>query len=341
MIELRLCTDGSIKFHGGSGNNNRTAGHHYQSRSKATSGSVSVGTSTLFSAAPQQVGNLAAGASTTIKVPLTISSTAYGKQTLQLQFTSSNGKTSQATVSAQISGKETTGITVSGQRTNTSRDLATNPYAVGEKVPYSFRVTSIGNIAQWIVPTEGNFAPFAANPVGEPNPTGNCRYSNLPAGSAYTCATPRHEVTSQDLANGYFIPQTHWTIGRIGNNTVVNQYTITGEEVDLVDRQPSFTAEATSPAKVATAANPSEQAGDWMSYEVTVTNTGNVRLSDIEGPGFEFDALEPGESRSKTVRRLKTSLDASEVKVQSLGKLASARNGENSIQSEVKAAPSR
>jgi len=121
----------------------------------------------------------------------------------------------------------------------------------------------------------------------------------------------------------------------------VNQYTITGEEVDLVDRQPSFTAEATSPAKVATAANPSERAGDWMSYEVTVTNTGNVRLSDIEGPGFEFDALEPGESRSKTVRRLKTSLDASEGKVQSLGKLASARNGENSVQSEVKAAPSR
>ncbi|WP_440102195.1 exo-alpha-sialidase [Glutamicibacter mishrai] len=61
---------------------------------QAISGSVSVGTSTLFSAAPQQVGNLAAGASTTIKVPLTISSTAYGKQTLQLQFTSSNGKTS-------------------------------------------------------------------------------------------------------------------------------------------------------------------------------------------------------------------------------------------------------
>lgn len=99
---------------------------------QAISGSVSVGTSTLFSAAPQQVGNLAAGASTTIKVPLTISSTAYGKQTLQLQFTSSNGKTSQATVSAQISGKETTGITVSGQRTDTSRDLATNPYVVGE-----------------------------------------------------------------------------------------------------------------------------------------------------------------------------------------------------------------
>ncbi len=299
------------------------------------SGAIAVGASTQFSATAKSVTNLAAGASTTINLPVTVASTALGNQSLPLQFTSSTGKTSQVSVSAQITGEETTGLNISGQRTDMSRDLAVDPYAVGEKVPYSFRVNSIGNIAQWVVPTAGNFSPFAASPIGQPSPAGTCRYSNLPAGAGYTCATPRHEVTSNELANGFFIPQTHWTSGRVGSNAIVDEYTITDQEVDLVDRQPSFTVEASQQVAAEPALNSSPKAGDWISYEVTVTNTGNVRLSALEGSEFSIKELDAGESKSATITRLRTSADASSRSAQEKSKIATARNGDIKIQAEI------
>lgn len=301
---------------------------------EALSGTIAVGTSTQFSATAKSVTN-AAGASTTINLPVTVASTALGNQSLQPQFTSSTGKTSQVSVSAQITGEETAGLNILGQRTDTSRDLAVDPSVVGEKVPYSFRVNSIGNIAQWVAPTAGNFSPFAASPIGQPSPAGNCRYSNLPAGAGYTCATPRHEVTSNELANGFFIPQTHWTSGRVGDNAIVDEYTITGQEVDLVDRQPSFTVEASQQVAAEPALNSSAKAGDWISYEVTVTNTGNVRLSDLEGSGFSIQELDAGESKSATITRLRTGADASSRGAQEKSKIATARNGDIKIQAEI------
>ncbi|MGH3654369.1 exo-alpha-sialidase [Glutamicibacter sp.] len=302
---------------------------------EAISGTIEVGASDLFSAAATQVAELEPGQSTTVNVPITIAATALGAQSLQLQFTSAAGTTSQAAIAAQIAGQEVTGIEVVGQRGDAGRDLAADPYAVGEKVPYSFRVSNIGNINQWVVPAEGNFSPFAAKPVGESSPAGNCRYSNLGAGKAYTCATPRHEVTVQELADGYFVPQSRWTSGRIGEYTsIVDEYTITGEEVDLLDRQPAFRVEVSGPSVVERQGNSSSKAGGWVEYEVTVTNTGNVRLTDLGGPGFSVAELAAGESRTANISRLLTSLEISEGKLAKDPLLATASNGQREVEAE-------
>lgn len=303
--------------------------------SQAISGSITATNTDVFSTEPQVVSNLAAGASTTVTLPVKVAASGNGNQSLQVQFTSTSGKTSQATISGKITAPETTGIKVQGQRADSTRDLATNPYVVGEKLPYTFNVTSIGNIAQWVVPTDGNFSPFAASPVGQTSPAGNCRYSNLAAVAAYACTTPRHEVTSEELSDGYFVPETHWTSGRIGNNTIVDQYTITGEEVDLIQRQPSFSVAVSEPIPSTATNNSSDKAGTWLSYDVTVTNTGNVRLRDVTGPGFSFASIDAGETKTSTVRKLQTSLKASAGKVTGLGKMATAQNGETKVQSRI------
>ena len=99
------------------------------------------------------------------------------------------------------------GVSITGSRTDTSRNILTNPYAAGEAVPYRFAVLNSGASAATVTPTAGNFAPFL------PPGAGNCRYSSLPAGASYNCTTPRHAVTAADLALGYFVPDTGWSVG--------------------------------------------------------------------------------------------------------------------------------
>ena len=99
------------------------------------------------------------------------------------------------------------GVSIAGSRTDTSRNILTNPYAAGEAVPYRFAVLNSGASAATVTPTAGNFAPFL------PPGAGNCRYSSLPAGAGYNCTTPRHTVTTADLALGYFVPDTGWSVG--------------------------------------------------------------------------------------------------------------------------------
>ncbi|SEE75004.1 sialidase-1 [Arthrobacter alpinus] len=98
------------------------------------------------------------------------------------------------------------GVTVTGTRTDTSRNLATSPYAAGETVSYKFTVknTTAGTLT--VTPTAGIFTPFL------PPGTGNCRYTNLSAGASYVCSTPLYTVTATDVARGYFVPDTSWSV---------------------------------------------------------------------------------------------------------------------------------
>ncbi len=307
---------------------------------ESLSGTIDVGSSDLFSATPTQVTDLAPGQSTTVNVPLKVAATANGSQSIPVRFTTQMGTISQASIDAMIAGKDVTGIEVLGQRQDTSRALATDPYEVGEQVPYSFHVKNVGNISQWVVPDEGNFAPFAAKPVGESSPSGNCRYSNLAAGKSYTCTTPRHEVSEEELANGYFVPQTHWTVGRIGEYlSVVDEYTVTGEEVDLVERRPALSIEVSEPSIGAPNGNSSSAAGKWVTYEITVANTGNVALTGIEGPGFEVKELLAGETKTTTIRRLLSSFDTSSSNLTRAPLTATANNGQRQIETQYSMAP--
>ncbi|MET4060298.1 sialidase-1 [Arthrobacter sp. UYP6] len=98
------------------------------------------------------------------------------------------------------------GVTISGNRTDTARNVSSTPYTAGEAVPYSFAVRNAGTSAVTVTPTAGNFAPFL------PPAAGNCRYANLAANAGYTCTTPTHTVTAADVTRGYFVPDTTWSI---------------------------------------------------------------------------------------------------------------------------------
>lgn len=105
------------------------------------------------------------------------------------------------------------GVSISGTRTDTSRDLAANPYTAGQSVSYSFTVRNNNAGTVTVTPTAGNFAPLTA-----PG-TGNCRYLSLAPGASYVCTTPAHTVTAEEVAQGYFVPDTTWAISGAASGT--------------------------------------------------------------------------------------------------------------------------
>lgn len=98
------------------------------------------------------------------------------------------------------------GVEISGARSDAGRNVTTDPYAAGETVPYTFSVSNKNAGTVTVAPTAGNFAPLL------PPGAGNCRYTNLGAGAAYSCATPRHTVTAAEVSQGFFVPDTSWTV---------------------------------------------------------------------------------------------------------------------------------
>lgn len=115
--------------------------------------------------------------------------------------------------------------TIVGQRADGGRNLAANPYTVGEQVPYTYTVTNTAPFTESIAPVSGPFAPFV------PPGAGNCRFNNLAAGANYTCATPLHTVTQADLDAGFFQATSTWDISAAGRTT--KTVTIDGGEIDV------------------------------------------------------------------------------------------------------------
>ncbi|MFE7698837.1 exo-alpha-sialidase [Microbacterium keratanolyticum] len=183
--------------------------------------------------------------------------------------------------------------TITGARTDTGRDLAASPYAVGEKVPYAFRVDSASPVTTDVTPTAGSFSPFL--PAG----AGNCRYRGLPAFGGFDCATPRHAVTDADLADGFFLADTTWTVSAAGQSSATIE--VAGGEVDVIARAPQLTAGETGVWND-TNGNGVANVGDTVAWTTTVTNTGNVRLTGVTAPGIEGAELAVGESATGATR---------------------------------------
>ncbi|MFJ6419111.1 exo-alpha-sialidase [Paeniglutamicibacter sp. NPDC091659] len=302
----------------------------------ALDGALTLAATQKFASNTVDVANLPAGESRTVELDVKVPVTANGKYLLQTVFTATDGATAQGNVRATITGKEVTGIEVSGNRTDTARDLAANPYAAGDLLPYAFKVASASNIAQWVVPTEGNFAPFAAKPVGEASPAGNCRYGNLGAGTSYTCSTPRHTVTAGEVADGFFVPTTKWTVGRINANyDVVNSYDVVGDEVDLLARAPRLEATAGTPVLQDVDADSYASVGDTVSHVVTLKNAGNVRLTDVADAELIAGELAVGSSTDYTVKHTVTAEDLAAGTLAARSIAFSAANGATSVEASA------
>ncbi|MGA7203598.1 MAG: discoidin domain-containing protein, partial [Specibacter sp.] len=279
------------------------------------------------------VPSIAAGTSAVVSVPVTIP--AYAKAgSVNLTATLTLGPQAvNQTVPVTITGGAATdivGLKITGSATDTTRDLAANPYAVGDAVPYQFVVDSLSNVTAAAVPTSGNFSPFV--PAG----AGNCRYSALAVWASYTCGTPRHAVTADDLANGYFVPSTTWDV--TGGTAAKQSYTITGDEVDLLVRKPSLSATYTGAKLVDVDSSGFASVGDTISYTAVVTNNGNVRLTGVTVAGQDPFDLAVNESKTFTSVYTLTAADVAANKVVR-GLVVTAKNGTKPAGVSVSADP--
>ena len=176
----------------------------------------------------------------TVSVPVTIPSYAKAGTFNLTAKVSVGGDAALGNVPVTITGGATSniiGLDIKGSATDTGRNLTTSPYAVGDQVPYQFVVNSLSNVAVKSVPLTGNFNPLVPADIGGPTAAGNCRFGSVSVWAGYTCGTPRHQVTAAELADGFFVPLTTWEATASGATT--QNYTITGDEVNLLDRKPS------------------------------------------------------------------------------------------------------
>lgn len=175
------------------------------------------------------VPDVAPGASATVSVTLTAPSGASGPTKLQAAFTTSDGRVAQGTFTATAPLVAQVGLTIAG--TSGARDVVTSPYQMGEKVPYTLKVTSTASVAADAVPVSGTFDDAGYLPPASPN----CRYRNLAAGSSYTCTTAKHTVTAEDVARGYFVPKATLSITAVADATVTKTVDFTGAPVFVRD----------------------------------------------------------------------------------------------------------
>lgn len=296
----------------------------------ALSGAVTFYTATGWTASTVQVADLAPGASTIVDVQITAPQGAAGTQRVQAAFTAADGRVSQTT--AQFTLPEAPVVldaAISGTRADAGRDLAADPYELGEKVPYTFRVDNRSTVTVAVVPTAGDFAPFL------PPGAGNCRFQTLAVGAGYNCATPRHTVTQNDLDRGYFVADTTWTVGATGQTT--KQLAVAGGEVDVITRAPQLSG-ATAGEWSDSNRNGVADASDTVTWSRTVENVGNVLLENVAVGDAEIGALAVGESKTlePVVVRLTTE-DIARGSVASAEFTATGSNGERGVETAVDA----
>ncbi|MFE5409461.1 exo-alpha-sialidase [Microbacterium sp. NPDC056569] len=281
----------------------------------------------------QNLAPLGAYNCTTPKRTLTADDIARGWFTPEFSFTVAPMSDTAAAVTVTHTGAPVAlrdgvlGATITGARADASRDLAADPYAVGEQVPYSFRVDSTSPVTSTVAPTSGRFAPFV------PPGAGNCRFTGLAAFAGYDCATPRHTVTQADLDRGYFDATSSWTVTAVGQTTA--SVTVEAPEVDVIARDPRIggatvgTWQDVNGDGVATV-------GDTVTWTTRVENTGNVRLDAVTAGDLERTSLAPGESEvAETSTVVLASADIATGEVAAPVIAATASNGARAVGADI------
>jgi sialidase-1 len=281
--------------------------------------------------------NLAAGASyncTTAKHTLTAEDIARGYFVPEASFAITASATPSLTKNVPFTGAAVAlrdgllAADIRGARADVGRDLATQPYAAADTIPYAFTVNNTGPLLEKVVPTAGNFSPFV------PDGPGNCRYSALPAGQGYTCATPRHTVTAEEAEQGFFVPKTTWDGSAAGQTT--RTYAVDGGEADLKVR------DAQLAGTVASEWNDLDgdrfaSAGDTVTYTYTVGNAGNVSLTGLKAPDASIsqDTLAVGGTVTATREYVLTAEDIAAGRLGAVAFEATASNGAKSVSTTV------
>ena len=221
---------------------------------------------------------------------------------------------------------------IAGQRADAGRDLAVQPYAAGDQVPYTFTVANSGPLTTTITPTAGNFSPLV------PEGTGNCRWRNLAPAGTYNCTTPRHTVTQAEVDQGFFVPQTSWTLTAAGQSPKVVD--VDGGEVDLLARNAQLQGTATA-AWDDSNDDGYATPGENVTFTYTLGNAGNVELTGVQAA--EMGMAEPVFAAGATVTRSQdytlTAADVGAGEVAAATFAATARNGAKSVDLKVTREP--
>lgn len=208
--------------------------------------------------------------------------------------------------------------TIIGTVGDPARDVVAQPYVVGDTVPYRFTVTNGTALTTTVTPVSGPFAPFVP-----PGP-GNCRFLSLVDSASYDCTTPRYTVTEEDWANGFFVPESTWSLAAAGQ--AAQLITVVGDEVDLRERAASV-ATAVEGEWIDSDGDGWAEAGDAVRVVTTVTNTGGVRLTEVRAGDEQLDPLEPGASVTLESQRALTDAEVSVASAGVTAPLVTARNG--------------
>ncbi|MBR2541222.1 MAG: DUF11 domain-containing protein [Mogibacterium sp.] len=186
---------------------------------------------------------------------------------------------------------------------------------LGEVITYTITVENDGNVTISGIQLTDTVAGYEPADI-----TANLDKTTLAPGESAT-ATFTHEVTEQDILAG----------------SVKNEATAKGSDPEDKDPEvvPGTTDDPTVPKNAHltvtktsdVAADTKLKLGDKVTYTITVTNDGNLTISDVEIkdelPGFKFnddavtafDALAPGESKSAEGTYIVTQADVDAGKV--------------------------
>lgn len=226
--------------------------------------------------------NLAVGQKKTLDLPIYLAPSATSGR-LELVFTDSQGRQSRTQVTSRVEGSQPVfGAQVYGGRvTGGERDLAANPYRVGEKIGYTFTVTNTASETVHVLPQGGNLDAAGFLPPSVPN----CRYSNLPAGASYTCTTAVHTITQEDLDRGYFEPALDFSVVAAADSSRQVQVQYRGQQLALRDTSlPALEVQG----RLLGEAPQQVTVGQKLTYEFTVRNLSSVVLTSTPVSG-SFD----------------------------------------------------
>ncbi len=134
--------------------------------------------------------------------------------------------------------------------------------AVGDVISYSYAVTNTGNVT---LP-----GPTSVTDDKIPTASISCPATDLAPTQTVTC-TGTYTITLADLNAGTVVNVAHATVDEIDSNE--DTETVTAGQAPNVQLEKTGTFVDASPAGV--------NAGDTITYAFTVTNTGNVTLSNI------------------------------------------------------------
>ncbi len=218
--------------------------------------------------------------------------------------------------------------TITGDRADAGRDVVSAPYAVGDAVPYRFSVTNDTPLSTSITPVSGEFAPFL------PPGAGNCRYLSLPGLGSYTCGTPRHVVTEDEHALGFFAPVSRWQLSAPGQST--RTVGVVGAEVDLRERALRLDG-ALELSWIDVDGDGWLSVGDRIAQTARLTNAGTVRMTDVALGPDEVARLDVADSTVSDSVRAITAEEILTGRIGSTPVAFTARNGERSVAGEVDA----